>query len=82
MAKQTRLEGKKYFFSCVYFVLFTARSAVSVIVSPLLSSNFPSRPRGFFPQQRSEKQVRKVGKHYCKTEERVSLPVRWAGGRS
>lgn len=36
MTKQTRLEGKKYFFFCVYFVLFTARSAVSVIVFPFI----------------------------------------------
>jgi len=72
---------EKIFFSRVYFVLFTARSAVSVTVSPLLSGNFPSCPRGPFPQQRREKQVPKVGKHYCETKERGSLPVLWAGGR-
>lgn len=83
MTKQTRLEGKNYFFfSHVYSMIFTAPSAVSVIVSPLLSSDFPSCPRGSFPQQRREKQVQKVGKHYCKTKERESLPVLWAGGRS
>lgn len=73
---------EKIFFLCVYLVLFIALTAVSVIVSPLLSSNFLSCPRGSFPQQRREKQVQKVGKHYCKTKERESLPVLWAGGRS
>lgn len=73
---------EKIFFLCVYFVLFTALTAVSVIVSPLLSSSFPSCARGSFPQQRREKQVQKVGKHYCKTKEIGSLPMLWAGGRS
>lgn len=73
---------EKIFFLCVYFVLFTGLTAVNVIVSPLLSSNFPFCPRGSFPQQRREKQVQKLGKHYCKTKERVSLPMLRAGGRS